>query len=92
MSAILAFLVGKKISLRARIIMQESLNQFSIGGLVRLAKYILISTVVIEGVGATILFFYWGKGFIPLSRRYIWQSFILSQHFVMLDFPSSLII
>lgn len=67
MSTMFAFLVGKKISLKQRLIMQESLNQFSIGGLVRLAKYILIFTAVIEIVGATILFFYWQKTYPPLQ-------------------------
>ncbi|MDD5015308.1 MAG: TrkH family potassium uptake protein [Atribacterota bacterium] len=67
MSTMLAFLVGKKISLKERLIMQESLNQFSIGGLVRLAKYILIFTAVIEIIGATILFFYWQRIYSPLQ-------------------------
>ena len=67
MSTMFAFLVGKKISLKQRLIMQESLNQFSIGGLVRLAKYILIFTAVIEIIGATILFFYWQRTYPPLQ-------------------------
>jgi trk system potassium uptake protein TrkH len=71
MSTMFAFLVGKRISLRERIIMQEALNQFSIGGLVRLAKYILIFTVVIEGVGATILFFYWQRIYSPIQALYL---------------------
>ena len=71
MSTMFAFLVGKRISLRQRLIMQESLNQFSIGGLVRLAKYILIFTAVIEIVGATILFFYWQKIYSPLQALYL---------------------
>jgi len=71
MSTMFAFLVGKRISLRERIIMQEALNQFSIGGLVRLAKYVLIFTVVIEGVGATILFFYWQRIYSPIQALYL---------------------
>lgn len=67
MSTMFAFLAGKRISLRQRLIMQESLNQFSIGGLVRLAKYILIFTAVIEIIGATILFFCWQKTYSPLQ-------------------------
>ena len=57
--------------------MQESLNQFSIGGLVRLAKYILIFTVVIEGVGTTILFFCWQRIYSPIQALYL-EPFILS--------------
>ena len=71
MSTMFAFLVGKKISLRQRLIMQESLNQFSIGGLVRLAKYVLIFTTVIEIAGAIILFFCWQKTYSPLHALYL---------------------
>ena len=71
MSTMFAFLVGKRISLRHRLIMQESLNQFSIGGLVRLAKYILIFTAVIEIAGATILFFCWQRIYSPLQALYL---------------------
>jgi trk system potassium uptake protein len=58
-STMFAFLLGKKISLRQRLIIQESLNQFSIGGLVRLAKYILLFTLFFEGLGTVFLYFYW---------------------------------
>lgn len=71
MSTMFAFLMGKKISLRQRLIMQESLNQFSIGGLVRLAKYILIFTAVIEIAGAAILFFCWQRIYSPLQALYL---------------------
>jgi len=71
MSTMFAFLVGKRISLRQRLIMQESLNQFSIGGLVHLAKFILIFTVIIEGAGATILFFCWQKNYSPVQALYL---------------------
>jgi trk system potassium uptake protein TrkH len=71
MSTMFAFLVGKRISLRQRLIMEESFNQFSIGGLVRLAKYIFIFIVVIEGVGATILFFYWQRIYSPIQALYL---------------------
>jgi len=71
MSTMFAFLIGKRISLRQRLIMQESLNQFSIGGLVHLAKFILIFTVIIEGIGATILFFCWQKNYSPVQALYL---------------------
>ncbi len=58
-STMFSFLLGKKISLRQRLIMQESLNQFSIGGLVRLAKNILIFTVFFEGLGTIFLYLNW---------------------------------
>jgi trk system potassium uptake protein len=58
-STMFAFLLGRKISLRQRLIMQESLNQFSIGGLVRLAKYIIVFTIFFEGLGTFFLYLNW---------------------------------
>ncbi|KQC09932.1 MAG: hypothetical protein APR54_12400 [Candidatus Cloacimonas sp. SDB] len=58
-STMFAFLLGKKISLRQRLIIQESLNQFSIGGLVRLAKYIFLFTFFFEGLGTFFLYLNW---------------------------------
>lgn len=50
-----AVLLGKRISLKERLLLQESLNNMSYAGIVRLVKRILIFTVVIELVGAIIL-------------------------------------
>lgn len=58
-STMFAFLLGKKISLRQRLIIQESLNQFSIGGLVRLSKYIFLFTLFFEGFGTLFLYLNW---------------------------------
>lgn len=57
MTTTAAILLGKKIGLRNRIIMQEALNQFSISGVIRLTKYVFISTMIIEGLGALFLSF-----------------------------------
>ncbi|MFW6287197.1 MAG: TrkH family potassium uptake protein [bacterium] len=56
MSTLIAFIVGKKISLKERLILQEDLNQFKISGVVRLVRYVLLVTFIIEGIGALILF------------------------------------
>lgn len=50
-----ALLVGKKITLKERLIMQESLNTNSLQGVVKLVKYILIFTFSIELLGALLL-------------------------------------
>ncbi|MDN9008611.1 TrkH family potassium uptake protein [Brevibacillus laterosporus] len=50
-----ALLMGKKISLRQRLLLQESLNQISIEGVVRLAKMLLIFTGLIELTGGILL-------------------------------------
>jgi len=54
-ATLFAFLLGKRISLKERILLQESLNNLSMEGIVRLARRILIFTAVIEFVGALIL-------------------------------------
>jgi trk system potassium uptake protein TrkH len=54
-ATLFAFLLGKRISLKERILLQESLNNLSMEGIVRLAKRILIFTAVIELVGAILL-------------------------------------
>lgn len=59
MATLFALLMGKKIRLRERLIMQESLNQLTIEGVVRLAKVILLMTFLIEGTGALILALRW---------------------------------
>ncbi|MEH7333456.1 TrkH family potassium uptake protein [Neobacillus drentensis] len=54
-ATLFAFLLGKRISLKERILLQESLNNLSMEGIVRLARRILIFTAVIEFVGALLL-------------------------------------
>ncbi len=47
--------LGRRITLRDRLVMQESLNQFSLAGLVGLSKTILKLAFSIEGVGVLLL-------------------------------------
>lgn len=61
MATSVALIIGRKISLRSRLIMQEALNQFTIQGVVRLTKYIILTTFLIEGIGA----FFLAMNFIP---------------------------
>ncbi|MDD4765660.1 MAG: TrkH family potassium uptake protein, partial [Atribacterota bacterium] len=72
-STMFAFLLGRKISLRQRLIIQESLNQFSIGGLVRLAKYIIFFTIFFEGLGTILLYFNWHN--LPDAHSPLFLSF-----------------
>ncbi|MGG1399279.1 TrkH family potassium uptake protein [Bacillus salipaludis] len=53
-ATLFAFLIGKRISLKERILLQESLNNLSMEGIVRLARRILIFTAVIELTGASL--------------------------------------
>ncbi|AHF08746.1 TrkH family potassium uptake protein [Dehalobacter restrictus] len=54
-----AILLGKKINLQDRIILQEAYNQSSVEGIVRLAKYIFTASFLIEGIGVIILTLRW---------------------------------
>lgn len=60
--------IGRRISLRERLIIQESFNSDSLQGLVRLVRNAIIVTFVIEGAAALVLAarfipeFGWGRG------------------------------
>lgn len=56
MSTMIAFIIGKKINLKERLVLQEDLNQFKISGLVRLVRYVLFFTLIIETIGAFFLY------------------------------------
>lgn len=57
MTTAVAIVLGKKIGLRNRMIMQEALNQFSIAGIIKLTRYVVIATIMIEILGAIVLSF-----------------------------------
>lgn len=54
-------LLGRKIGLKERLVMQESISEHNLSGIVRVLKKILIITFIIEGFGAAALAF----AFIP---------------------------
>lgn len=54
-ATLIAVMLGKKITLRERLVMQEAMSSFGLQGLIKLARYIIIFTFVIEGIGATLL-------------------------------------
>lgn len=68
-STLLALLMGRRITLKERLLIQESFNQFDLEGMVRLTKNIIIATFAMEFVGAliySIVFipqFGWSRGF-----------------------------
>lgn len=65
-------LTRKKIGLASRSLMQNSISAPQLGGIVRMTKFVLIGTLVIESIGALLLAFY----FCPLLGvgRGIWFS------------------
>ena len=71
-TTLFALIIKKRINLRERLLIQEALNQIDLSGLVKLTRYILITTFVIEGCGAILL----STVFIPQFGLYkgIWYS------------------
>lgn len=55
MATIVALLMGKKITLKERLVIKEQLNQEIMSGLVRLTKYVIFSTFLLEIIGAILL-------------------------------------
>lgn len=59
-AALFAMILGKKINLRQRLIMQQAINLAEVGGVVRVFRYLLAFTFSIEAIGAAILTLRWG--------------------------------
>src|SRR5574341_1778584 len=55
LSTVIIVLLGKKIGIKQRLVMQEALNVLTIEGLIGLLKGILAMTFVAEGIGAAVL-------------------------------------
>lgn len=62
LSTIFALLLGKRISLRERLVMQEAYNTFSLQGVISHVRYMLFFTLAVQGGAALILM----TQFIPL--------------------------
>ncbi|MEB6549595.1 TrkH family potassium uptake protein [Heyndrickxia sporothermodurans] len=54
-ATLFALLIGRKISLKERLLLQEALNVVSTQGVVRLVKTVLFFTLITEGLGAILL-------------------------------------
>ncbi len=71
-----AVLLGRKIGLRSRLVLQESLREFSLHGVVQLAARILLVTLVVELLATSLL----ATKFVPTLGlwRGLWFSFFHS--------------
>jgi trk system potassium uptake protein TrkH len=54
-ATLISLVIGKRITLRERLVMQEAMNSFSIHGIVKLAELVLIFTFSVEAIGALIM-------------------------------------
>ena len=73
----------RRVTLSERLMIQEAYNLDTLGGLVRITKSILKGTLLVEGIGAVLLFF-------CFVGDYRWKAvcmryFIRCRHFVMQD-------
>ncbi|MGO4986702.1 MAG: Trk family potassium uptake protein [Gallicola sp.] len=56
-TTVMAMVLGKRITLNDRLIIKEQMNTVSLSGMVKLIRYVLASTFIIEGIGALLLSF-----------------------------------
>ena len=54
-TTMMAIISGRKITLKNRMIVQEALNQFSISGVIKLVKYVILITLGLETAGFVLL-------------------------------------
>lgn len=67
---LLAFLTKRKIGLSSRFLMQEAVSAPQVGGIVRMTRFILIGTVVLEAAGAVLLAVYFCPVLGPVKGIY----------------------
>lgn len=71
-ATLIAFMLGKRITLKDRLLMQEEMNSTTLQGVVLLARRILFLTIGVEFVGAIILSIYFIRDFGAING--IWFS------------------
>lgn len=67
MAMIFFIMMGKRIGLKNRLIIKESLNQLNVAGVVGLVKMILLFTIATELLAAIILGIWWSRELGPLK-------------------------
>jgi len=74
MSTLVAIAIGRRITMRERLVIQEALGQMTLAGLVRLTKYILLITFMFESLGAVVFTLRWAADY-PLGRALYYGVF-----------------
>ena len=71
-AAVFFFLLRKKITLRERVVLQETYGAERLGGIVRLVRKVILGTLAVEGLGALLYMFQFIPEYGPV--RGIWYS------------------
>ncbi len=66
-TTLIALLRGKRITLPERLVVQEALGSIELSGVVRLVRYIILTTLFFEALGALVLFTRW-SGILPADK------------------------
>lgn len=74
MATLIALVLRKRISLRERLLLQESMNQTSMEGIVRLIRRVLIYSISIELIGAALFSFRFAFD-MPLGKALFFGAF-----------------
>ena len=70
MSTMAGLILGRRISYKERLIIQDDLQEFSISNVIHLVKYVITFTVVIQGAGALLFFVRLVTRYEPLRALY----------------------
>ncbi len=58
-STLVFLMLGRRVTLRNRLLIQEAMNQLTLEGMVRLIRRVILVTVAFEGIGAILLAIRW---------------------------------
>ena len=58
-ATLMAMAIGRRIGLRERLVLQEAQNLYTVGGVVRFTRNVVLITLAIEGIGALLLTLRW---------------------------------
>lgn len=75
MGTVFAMLAGRQLGLRETVVMQDALSQGTIGQISRMVKFVCLSTFVMEGIGAVILYPMWTEQDVANGGRWFWSVF-----------------
>ena len=70
-ASVIYLIIGKRIGLAERLILRENLNVLTLEGVVRFTRGVLLITLVIEGIAATVLFLRFSSDFPLLKALYL---------------------